>query len=462
MLIGGSPTRVVRLKPAAADRIADRELLVADPVSRALALRLLDTGLGDPVAASLPPVPLTELTVVVPGKDRRLPLDRLLASLPAGLAAVIVVDDGSADPAGIAQVVHAHGAALVPLPASRGVGGARNAGLALVQTPFVAFVDSDVVVEPGCFETLVRHFADPRLAVVAPRVLGLDRERPGWITRYENARSSLDLGADAAEVRPRSPLSWVSGTCLIARVELLGTAFDASMDAGEDVDLVWRLVDEGHRVRFDPSAAVRHEHRTTVRAWMRRKFFYGTGADPLAVRHPVDIAPVVLPPWGALVLVALLAQRRWSLPLSAAVAAVVTARIARRLPHVEHPGRIAARLTANGVAAVVGQGSALLVRHWWPLTVIGGLFSRRIRRAALIAGVADAAWEYARLRPQLDPVRFALARRLDDLAYGAGVWWSAVRGRSPRALLPAVTVRARPRDDEERMPRGIRSSSSRI
>ena len=30
-----------------------------------------------------------------------------------------------------------------------------------------------------------------------------------------------------------------------------------------------------------------------------------------------------------------------------------------------------------------------------------------------------------------------LARRLDDLAYGAGLWWGAARARDPRALLPA-------------------------
>jgi mycofactocin glycosyltransferase len=34
-------------------------------------------------------------------------------------------------------------------------------------------------------------------------------------------------------------------------------------------------------------------------------------------------------------------------------------------------------------------------------------------------------------------LRFAAARRLEDLAYGAGLWWGALRARDPRALLPA-------------------------
>ena len=62
----------------------------------------------------------------------------------------------------------------------------------------------------------------------------------------------------------------------------------------------------------------------------------------------------------------------------------------------------------------------------------------------VVAAIADTVWEYARLRPRLDPVRFALARRLDDLAYGAGVWWASLRGRSVRALLPAIVRTERP------------------
>jgi hypothetical protein len=27
-------------------------------------------------------------------------------------------------------------------------------------------------------------------------------------------------------------------------------------------------------------------------------------------------------------------------------------------------------------------------------------------------------------------------RRLDDLAYGAGLWWGALKARSPRVLMP--------------------------
>ncbi|KRE22955.1 mycofactocin biosynthesis glycosyltransferase MftF [Agromyces sp. Soil535] len=446
VLVGGSPTRISRLKPLARDRIHDGELIVTDAATRALADHLLATGMADPVVHALPPGDLALATVVVPVRDRPRQLDRLLAGI-GGAVPVIVVDDASIDPGAVATVAARRGAKLLALGRNLGPAGARNAGLALVSTPYVVFVDSDVVVEPAAIELMLRHFADPALAMVAPRVLGLGDgvgdaiSDANWITRYEDARSSLDLGSDSSSVRPRSPVTWVSSTCLVARVDALGAGFDESMRVGEDVDLVWRLVEEGRRVRFEPAASVRHEHRSTLRAWLGRKFFYGTGAHPLAERHPDDIAPVVLPPWGAAVLVALAAQRRWSIPVAALVLAATAVRIGGRATAVRHPYPLAARLTGYGLVGAVAQGFALLLRHWWPLTAIGCLVSRRVRRAVLVASVADTVWEFARTRPRLDPVRFGIARRLDDAAYGAGVWWSAIRGRSPKALLPDLRRR---------------------
>lgn len=443
VLVGGSPTRVARLKPAAVTLIEAGAVTVRDSASRALAEYLLSAGMADPVVSALPEVPLSEVTVVVPVRDRARQLDRLLASLPKGLR-VVVVDDASHDPAAVAAVVTGHAAMLVPLTRNIGAAGARNAGLAIVTTPYVAFIDSDVVVESGSIETLLRHFADPAVGLVAPRILGLKSPDVNWITRYENARSSLDLGRDAAAVRPRSPLTWVSGTCQVCRVAAIGTGYDQAMDAGEDVDMVWRLVAAGHRVRFEPAATMRHEHRSTLRTWLGRKFFYGTGAQALAERHQRDVAPVVLPPWAVGVLVALFAQRRWSSLVAVAISVVVMKRITVRLGHVPRPAMVAAQLTRDGLIAATAQGFALLLRHWWPLTAIASLFSRRTRRAVIVAAVADTVWEYARVRPRLDPLRFAVARRLDDAAYGAGVWWGALRGRSALALLPAIIRTSKP------------------
>ncbi|WP_217634353.1 mycofactocin biosynthesis glycosyltransferase MftF [Herbiconiux ginsengi] len=491
-LIGGAPTRVLYLTARAAALFEGRELRIRDRPTAVLADRLLEAGIADPVIASLPPGDVAEVTYVIPVRDRPVALERLLAALsspetaPAGPRAsatlgdpaaaragrsaekasgasgddapsprpaedatrkasprraprIIVVDDASVDPAGTRAAAARWGAEVLELEENGGPAAARNAGLRQVTTPFVAFVDSDVVAHPDAVDTLLRHFADPKVALVAPRVLGLPGENGlNWIGRYEDARSSLDLGEHPAIVRQRAPVSWVSSTFLLARVDALGEGFSAEMRVGEDVDLVWRLADRGLRVRYEPAATVWHEHRTTVGKWMARKAFYGTGAHPLAQRHPHDIAPAVLAPWSAAVVAVLLAQRRWSVPVALGISAVTVWRLASKLSKSEHPVRVAAELTANGLLASLVQAMALLLRHWWPAVAIGCLFSARLRRAVLVAHLADVAIEHRRTRVRLDPLRFALARRLDDLAYGAGVWVSALRGRSWGALLPDI------------------------
>jgi mycofactocin system glycosyltransferase len=438
-LLGGSPTRYVRLSPPARAALHGREVRAATPAGARLADTLLELAMADPVVELLPAVE-ADYTVVIPVLNRAYELDRLLASIeatsPAGRRPrVIVVDDGSADPTPIAAVAAAHGAELVALPENVGPGGARNAGLRLVETEYVVFADSDIVLNAQTIPLLLRHFADPKVAMAAPRIIGLAGSET-WIARYEDARSSLDLGARPAAVKPRSPVAWASTACVVARVAALGDGFDASMRVGEDVDRAWRLVADGWRIRYEPAARAEHEHRARFGDWLTRKAVYGSAAQPLAERHPDAIAPAILAPWSVGVMLALMAQRRWSVPLAVAITAVTAVRIGRKLRSAGHPYALGAWLAGNGVVSAAAQASALMLRHWWPIAVLGCLVSRRMRRIVAVAAVTDIALEYRRNPARLDVLRFGLAKRIDDLAYGAGVWWAALQARSATALKP--------------------------
>ncbi|MEU6378998.1 mycofactocin biosynthesis glycosyltransferase MftF [Streptomyces sp. NPDC046909] len=436
-LLGGSPVRLMRLTRRAQDLLTGHTVEVRHRAGALLAERLLDTGMAHPVTDVLSAPEDSRCTFVVPVRDRARALDRLLTSL-GGEHPVIVVDDASRRPGTVRAVAVRHGARFVPLDVNVGPAGARNAGLRLVTTPFVVFVDSDVVLPADTVPTLLKHFSDPRVAMAVPRITGLPTAVRSWIARYEEARSSLDLGPRPAQVRPGTSVSWASTACTVARVEALSAGFDERMRVGEDVDLGWRIVKNGWRIRYEPAVHAAHEHRTRFDDWFTRKAVYGTGAHPLAERHPEFIAPAVLAPWNAAFALALLAQRRWSVPAAAAVCAMTAARTARRLRGTQQPVRLASSLTAMGAVGALSQTSALLTRHWWPLTLAGCVVSRRVRRATALAAVADITLEYRNNPAGIDPLRYGLARRLDDIAYGGGVWWSAVKGRSTRALRPRL------------------------
>jgi len=425
---GGSPMRVVRLTPAG--RVVWRRLETGPVDSRAaatLARHLTDAGLAHPCP---PPVPAgaADVTIVVPVRDRAPLLDRCLAAL-AGPYPVVVVDDGSADPEAVAAVVAAHGAKLVRRSVNGGPSAARNTGLDHVTTELVAFVDSDSVPSPRWIDRLVGHLADPMVAAVAPRITAVA------------GQPSLDMGDQPARVAPNTRVSYVPTAALVTRRSALQavTGFDPAMRVGEDVDLVWRLHIAGWRIRYDPAVQVSHHEPTTWPARLARRLSYGTSAAPLAVRHPRFIPALVLDPWPAMTLAALLARR----PVAAGAAfalSVLSTNRSLRAHDVPSSGIVRVRATAVartwlGVGRYATQYATPLLLG---LLLAGGRgrWGRRAAVASLLLGPPLAAW--ATRRPAIDPIRFATLALADDVAYGAGVWAGCVRHRTITPLRPTV------------------------
>jgi mycofactocin system glycosyltransferase len=254
------------------------------------------------------------------------------------------------------------------------------------------------------------------------------------------------MGPRPAAVRPGSAVSYVPSAALLARREALGDGFDESMPVAEDVDLVWRLVAAGWRVRYEPRAVVEHEHPVRTADRLARRLFYGTGAALLAARHGRAVAPVVLAPTSAAVWLLLLAGGRTGRVAATGVLAVDAVRLARRLAA---PGERldlaqAAGLVLRGTAAAGRSLARSVTRHHWPLAALA-LRSPRLRRAVLAVAAADAVAAWWPLRGRIGPLRFAVGRRLDDLAYGAGLWLGAARARDATPLLPARPPPLRPR-----------------
>lgn len=442
VLLGGSPLTALRLTDRARDLVAGGRLTVTDSGAATLARRLLQANLAHPDLDNLRPAESGELTVVIPVRDRADQLDRTLA----GLAPLhcVVVDDASQEPDAIAQVAGRHGASLITLTENLGPAGARNAGLATVTTRLVALVDSDIVVSATDLLALTRHFTDSTVVLVGPRIVGRTRvagRRPRWFQRYDELASSLDLGPTPATVRPFGQVAWLSSACLVARSAALGpdigSGFDEHLRVGEDVDLVWRLVDAGHGIRYDPEITAEHDTRGTIRGWLGRKYLYGTSSAPLAARHAGYVAPAVLAPVSAACAAIMLTRTRWSGPAALVALAFGTHQLRKAIPDGSGRTTTSAQVALRGLGWSLRQESALLLRHWWPVT-LAGLFSRQVRRAVLTALAVDTilAWRQTRPRTPSDAVIVAVARRLDDLAYGTGVWAGAIQARSFACLIP--------------------------
>jgi hypothetical protein len=56
--------------------------------------------------------------------------------------------------------------------------------------------------------------------------------------------------------------------------------------AGDDVDICWRLQQAGYKIGFSPAAFVWHYRRSTVRAYLKQQHGYGEAESLLVRKHP--------------------------------------------------------------------------------------------------------------------------------------------------------------------------------
>ncbi|CAN5587614.1 glycosyltransferase family 2 protein [soil metagenome] len=204
---------------------------------------------------------------------------RCVASLRAdGVERIVVVDNASSD--GSADAVRdVPGVEVLDLPRNVGFGAGVNRGVARTRSPYVAIVNPDEVVQPGCTAALVVALErDPGLALVGPRLLTADGRT------YPSARTFPDLVVAAGHafgylVWPDNPFSrryrmadwdhatsrevdWLAGTHLLARRQAwdeVGGFDEAYFMYMEDVDLCWRLHRAGWRVAYEPAGEAVHE-----------------------------------------------------------------------------------------------------------------------------------------------------------------------------------------------------------
>ena len=442
-MLGGSPTRLLRLAPAAQTMLNGGRLEVHDATSAQLARTLLDATVAHPRPLSGPSH--RDVTVVIPVRDNPSGIARLVALLRE--MRIVIVDDGSAIPVLESDLAAVHcDVRVLRHNRSKGPAAARNAGMRACDTDLVAFLDSDVVPRRGWLEALLGHFCDPAVALVAPRIVAL-RNADNLVARYEAVRSSLDLGLREAPVVPYGTVSYVPSAAIICRRTVLSEVdgFDETLKSGEDVDLCWRFIEAGARLRYEPIALVAHDHRTQLRDWFVRKSFYGESAAPLSLRHPGKTAPLVISGWTLVLWVLLAMSSGIGYLASMVVAGITGRRIANSLRTVDTEPKEVAVVAAQGLWAAALHLASAICRHYWPVALIAAVLFRRCRQVVLVAAIIDGVVDWASRNGNADDdtkrvglLTYVLLKRLDDIAYGTGLWTGVVRERHLGALKPQI------------------------
>jgi GT2 family glycosyltransferase len=246
---------------------------------------------------------IAQISATIATLDRPEGLARCLDALLSGsvLPAEVIIVDQSQNNATQA-VVEARQSSRVPIvylrQSRRGLSASRNGALARVSYPLLAVTDDDCVPDPGWIAAIVRAFdSETAPDALTGRVLPFGPESPD--TYVVSAHESLLRQEFAGKTPP-----WLVGSggnfavnrrwfeCVGDWDERLGAGSPGK--AAEDMDLFYRLLRVGARIRYEPDAVVYHERASKARRVKTRwSYGYGMGAfcclwlrrgDPYALR----------------------------------------------------------------------------------------------------------------------------------------------------------------------------------
>lgn len=224
--------------------------------------------------------PAPRISVIVPTYNRAGVLARLLQALerqtaPVDAFEVIVIDDGSTDATAsvLAQDYRYRLRALTQTNA--GPAAARNAGIARASGAIILFVDDDVIPRDDLVERHLALHATGYAAVIGRIAAPTGVRQPAW-ARWE--LDTLERQYDdmaAGRFQPCARQFFTANASVRRDALVRAGLFDAEFRRAEDVELAYRLEEQGMRFLFASDAVVLHDTPRSLAAWMSVAEQYG-------------------------------------------------------------------------------------------------------------------------------------------------------------------------------------------
>ncbi|MBW1779885.1 MAG: glycosyltransferase [Deltaproteobacteria bacterium] len=291
------------------DALQEDRVFTARELSRKIweksGTRLLKAGMRHEVTPPVSWSRLPSLTAAVCTRDRPEPLARCLASLldiepsafgiPVSLK-ILVVDNApsTGDTRDLISSIPGVRYAVEPRP---GLDFARNRALKEAQGDLLAFVDDDVVVDPGWLSGLMEAWiAYPDAAGFTGQVLPYEltteaqiifEQRGGFRRGFDTIRFGQTLNGNPAY--PCSAGVFGTGANMAFQRHILNRlgGFDEALDtgpplsAGGDHDIFYRLIRGGFSIVYAPGFLVFHDHRRQLKALRQQYWSWGLGVMTL-------------------------------------------------------------------------------------------------------------------------------------------------------------------------------------
>jgi O-antigen biosynthesis protein len=230
----------------------------------------------------LPATPRVSVVVACYNGQRTLPIClEALTHLHYPDYEVILIDDGSTD--NTSDIAARFPSVRYIRQPHAGLSAARNAGIAAATGDIVAFTDTDCRADEDWLRYLVADLlAGGYAGVGGPNLLPRDDS-------FVAAAVMVSPGGPTHVMLTDREAEHVPG-CNMAffkwALEAIGGFDPLFHTAGDDVDLCWRLQEQGFHIGFSPAGFVWHYRRATPAAYLKQQFGYGEAEALLARKHP--------------------------------------------------------------------------------------------------------------------------------------------------------------------------------
>lgn len=190
---------------------------------------------------------------------------------------ILIIDNGSNDRTH--QIVRELGFDFHLLAGAK-VGALRNHGVALAHGNYMAFIDADVELMPHWLQTGLAVFEDPRIVSTGcfPKV-----PCPAtWVQR------AWDIHQRSSQLQhERKPVPWLPSMNLLVRKDafLAIGGFDEQLETAEDVDLCYRIRQQGRILCNPDMEAIHWGEAKDLRTFWRKEVWRGTGNLKGALSH---------------------------------------------------------------------------------------------------------------------------------------------------------------------------------
>ena len=200
---------------------------------------------------------------------------------------IILVDDGSDD--GTAQIASLYPTVRYVRQSHLGLSVARNTGIASATGEIIAFTDADCRADEDWLYYLAGDLLrSDFVGMGGPNYLPPeDSPAAATVLASPGGPAHVMLNDRQAEHIPGCNMAFYKWA-----LEDVGGFDPIFHQAGDDVDLCWRLQQRGCTIGFSPSAFVWHHRRSTPAAYLRQQRGYGLAEALLAHKHPEYFSPL--------------------------------------------------------------------------------------------------------------------------------------------------------------------------